>query len=410
VHRRVYAFREWVKMFTDFFYTLKNVGIPVSPTSFLRLQKALSMGLINSIGDFYTAARSILVKSERYFDLYDQVFAHHFEGAELKDPDELELTEVARALLQEWLRDPAELARALGADEEELSKLSPEELIQYFLDRLKEQTEAHHGGSKWIGTGGTSPVGHSGYHPGGMRVGGVSRNKSAVKVAMDRRYKDYSQEGPLTPSQMGEALKRLRNLVPVGPKDVINIDETIYETMKNAGEIEIVFDRSLKDRLKVILAIDNGGWSMDPYIDMVQTLFNYARAQFKDLKTFFFHNSIYDNLWEDPPRRRKPFPVDELVRLDPETRFIVVGDASMAPYELMATDGSIHIEERSGKPSYERLKFIANTFPHAVWINPKMEMEWPYTRTIQIIREIFPMFELTLDGLEKSVAFMVGKN
>ena len=410
MHRRVYAFREWVKMFTDFFYTLKNVGIPVSPTSFLRLQKALSMGLINSIGDFYTAARSILVKSERYFDLYDQVFAHHFEGAELKDPDELELTEVARALLQEWLRDPAELARALGADEEELSKLSPEELIQYFLDRLKEQTEAHHGGSKWIGTGGTSPVGHSGYHPGGMRVGGVSRNKSAVKVAMDRRYKDYSQEGPLTPSQMGEALKRLRNLVPVGPKDVINIDETIYETMKNAGEIEIVFDRSLKDRLKVILAIDNGGWSMDPYIDMVQTLFNYARAQFKDLKTFFFHNSIYDNLWEDPPRRRKPFPVDELVRLDPETRFIVVGDASMAPYELMATDGSIHIEERSGKPSYERLKFIANTFPHAVWINPKMEMEWPYTRTIQIIREIFPMFELTLDGLEKSVAFMVGKN
>ena len=397
-------------MFTEFFYTLKHVGIPVTPTSFLRLQKALSMGLISSIGDFYTAARSILIKSERYFDLYDQVFAHHFEGAELKDPDEVELTEVARALLEEWLRDPVELARALGVDEKELSKLSPEELIQYFLDRLKEQTEAHHGGSKWIGTGGTSPVGHSGYHPGGMRVGGVSRNKSAVKVAMDRRYKDYSQEGPLTSAQMGEALKRLRNLVPVGPKDVVNIDKTIYETMKNAGEIEIIFDRSLKDRLKVILAIDNGGWSMDPYIDMVQTLFNYSRAQFKDLKTFFFHNTIYDNLWEDPPRRRKPFAVDEFVRLDPETRFIIVGDASMAPYELMATDGSIHIEERSGKPSYERLKFIANTFHHAIWINPKMEIEWPYTRTIQIIREIFPMFELTLDGLEKAVAVLMGKN
>ena len=397
-------------MFTEFFYTLKHVGIPVTPTSFLRLQKALSMGLISSIGDFYTAARSILIKSERYFDLYDQVFAHHFEGAELKDPDEVELTEVARALLEEWLRDPVELARALGVDEKELSKLSPEELIQYFLDRLKEQTEAHHGGSKWIGTGGTSPVGHSGYHPGGMRVGGVSRNKSAVKVAMDRRYKDYSQEGPLTSAQMGEALKRLRNLVPVGPKDVVNIDKTIYETMKNAGEIEIIFDRSLKDRLKVILAIDNGGWSMDPYIDMVQTLFNYSRAQFKDLKTFFFHNTIYDNLWEDPPRRRKPFAVDEFVRLDPETRFIIVGDASMAPYELMATDGSIHIEERSGKPSYERLKFIASTFHHAIWINPKMEIEWPYTRTIQIIREIFPMFELTLDGLEKAVAVLMGKN
>ncbi|MBN2123185.1 MAG: hypothetical protein JW821_02730, partial [Deltaproteobacteria bacterium] len=140
-------------MFVDFFYTLKKVGIPVSPTSFLSLQKALSMGLINSVDDFYTAARAVLVKSERYFDLYDQVFAHHFRGVELKDPTEVELSEIARTLLEEWLRDPQELARALGVDEKELSKLSPEELIQYFLDRLKEQTEAHHGGGKWIGTG-----------------------------------------------------------------------------------------------------------------------------------------------------------------------------------------------------------------------------------------------------------------
>ena len=256
-------------MFVDFFYLLKNAGIPVSPTSFLRLQKALGMGLINSIDDFYTSARTILVKSEKYFDLYDQVFAHRFKGAELKEADAVELSEIARALLGEWLKDPRGLADALGINEEELSKLTPEELIQYFLDRLKDQTEAHHGGSKWIGTGGRSPVGHSGFHPGGMRVGGVSRNKSAVKVAMDRRYRDYSQEGPLTQSQMVEALKRLRNMVPFGPKDRINIDKTIYETMKNAGEIEIVFDRSLRDRLKIILAIDNGGWSMEPYIGLV---------------------------------------------------------------------------------------------------------------------------------------------
>ena len=149
---------------------------------------------------------------------------------------------------------------------------------------------------------------------------------------------------------------------------------------------------------------------MDPYIDLVQTLFYYARAQFKDLKTFFFHNTIYDVLWEDPPRRTKPFAVAELVRLDPETRFILVGDASMAPYELMATDGSIHIEERSGRPSYERLQFVAKTFPHSVWINPRLAEEWSYTRTIHAIREIFPMFELTLDGLEKSVAQLMRKN
>lgn len=396
-------------MFVDFFYLLKKAGIPVSPTSFLRLQKALGMGLINSIDDFYTGARAILVKSEKYFDLYDQVFAHRFKGAELKEADAVELSEIARALLEEWLKDPRGLADALGIKEDELSKLTPEELIQYFLDRLKEQTEAHHGGGKWIGTGGTSPVGHSGFHPGGMRVGGVSRNKSAVKVAMDRRYRDYSQEGPLTQSQMVEALKRLRNMVPFGPKDRINIDKTIYETMRNAGEIEIVFDRSLKDRLKVILVIDNGGWSMDPYIGLVQTLFNYARAQFKDLKTFFFHNTIYDYLWEDPPRHSKPYPLDQLVRIDPETRFVIVGDASMAPYELMATDGSIHIEERSGMPSHERLKFIAKTFPHSVWINPVMAEEWPYTRSIEYVREIFPMFELTLNGLEKAVTYMMHK-
>jgi uncharacterized protein with von Willebrand factor type A (vWA) domain len=396
-------------MFTDFFYLLRQVGIPVTPTAFLKLQKALGIGLITSTNDFYTAARAILVKSERYFDLYDQVFAHHFQGAELEEPDEFELTEVARAMLEEWLKNPKEMADLLGIDEESMKKLSPEELLQYFLDRLKEQTEEHHGGSKWIGTGGTSPVGHSGHHPGGMRVGGVSRNKSAVKVAMDRRYRDYSHQGPLTQAQIGEALKRLRNMVPVGPMDEINIDETIYQTMKNAGEIEIIFDRSLRDRLKVILAIDNGGWSMDPYVQVVQTLFNYARAQFKELKTFFFHNTIYDNLWEDPPRIRKPFKVDDLVRLNPETRFVIVGDASMAPYELMATDGSIHIEERTYKPSYERLQFIAATFPHSAWLNPKMADEWSYTRTIGAIREIFPMFELTIDGLEQAVTYLMSK-
>ncbi len=397
-------------MFVDFFYSLKKGGIPVSPTSFLRLQKALSMGLINSIADLYTAARAILVKTERYFDLYDRIFAHHFKGVEFKEPEPFELSEVAPALLEEWLKHPGSLVAALGIDEDDLRRLSPDELLDYFLERLKEQMGEHHGGSTWIGTRGTSPVGHSGYHPGGMRVGGISRGKSAVKVAMERRYRDYSQEGPLTQSQMGEALKRLRNMVPYGPKDRVNIRQTIYQTVKNAGEIEIVFDRSLKDRLKVILAIDNGGWSMDPYVEVVQTLFNYARSQFKDLKTFFFHNTVYDFLWEDPPRRYKPFPVDELVRMDPETRFIIVGDASMAPYELMATDGSIYIEERSGKPSYERLRFIAENFPHSIWINPRPAGQWAYTRTIGLIREIFPMFELNLDGLEQAVTHMMRKH
>ncbi|MGA9534637.1 MAG: hypothetical protein WBR24_01900 [Desulfobacterales bacterium] len=396
-------------MFIDFFYTLKNVGIPVSPTSFLTLHRALQTGLVNSLNDFYTASRSILVKSERYFDLYDQAFAHHFEGAELPDVNGVELDDIARAMLDQWLKEPRALAEALGIDESELNRLTPEELIEYFKERLKEQTGEHHGGSRWIGTGGTSPVGHSGNHPGGMRVGGVSRNKSAVKVALDRRYRDYALSGPLTRPMVGEALKRLRNLVPVGPKDRVNIDETLYQTMKNGGEIEIVFERSLKDRLKVILAIDNGGYSMDPYISVVQTVFDYARSQFKDLKTYFFHNTVYSTLWGDPARFRKPKPIAEFAAADPQTRLFIVGDASMAPYELMVADGSIHIEERSGTPSIECLKFLADTFSHVVWLNPMPEDMWNYTQTVKTIGRIFPMFELSIDGLEKAVHYLMAK-
>lgn len=393
-------------MFVNFFYTLKDRGIPVTPTSFLRLQNAMSKGLVHSLDDFYTVARTILVKSERYFDTYDQIFAHHFRNASLEDPTAVELNEVARAMLEEWLQNPQELADMLGIDKDKLKKMTPEELIQYFLERLKEQTEAHHGGNKWIGTGGTSPTGHSGYHPGGMRVGGESRNHSAIKVALDRRYRDYSQEGPLTQSQIGEALRRLRRLMPTGPKDVVNVDKTIYETMRNAGEIDIIFDRRLTDRLKVMLLIDNGGWSMEPYIGVVQTLFHYASSQFKDLKIFFFHNTIYSRVWADPQRYYKPQDVDELIRWDPETRVIIVGDASMAPYELMHPNGAIYVDAKPSGTSIERLRFIARTFPHSVWLNPMPPDEWYYSTTVKAIRQVFTMYELTLDGLEKAVQLL----
>ncbi|MDY6905251.1 MAG: hypothetical protein SWH61_11245 [Thermodesulfobacteriota bacterium] len=394
-------------MFIDFFYKMKEIGVPVTPTSFLTLHKALAQGLVQSVDDFYTTSRTILVKSERYFDLFDQLFAHCFQGADLPDTDDWEMDAIIRGMLEEWLKDPKELADMLGMDESEVAKMTPEEVMEYFKQRLADQTERHDGGNKWIGTGGYSPVGHSGKHPGGMRVGGESRNKSAVKVAMERRYKDYSRSGPLTQAQVGEALKRLRNMVPAGPKDEVNVNKSIYQTVKNGGEIEIVFDRRLKDRLKVILAIDNGGWSMDPYVGVVQTLFDYARAQFKDVKTYFFHNTIYDNLWKDPTRYKQPQKVAEFVRLDPETRLILVGDASMAPYELMARDGSLYMDERSGKPSLEQLQFLAETFPHAVWLNPVPSRMWNYTQTINIIRQIFPMYELSLDGLEMAVTHMM---
>jgi len=397
-------------MFITFFYQLKDVGIPISPTAFLTLHRAMGSGLVNSLDDLYSAARTILVKSEKYFDLYDQVFAHVFAGAELPAAeDEAVFDLMAGGMLQEWLANPKKLADALGLDEGKMATMTAAELLEYFKARLKEQQGRHDGGSKWIGTGGTSPVGHSGFHPGGLRVGGESARHSAVKVAGERRYREYSVRGVLTRSSVGEALKRLRNLVPQGVKDHLNIDATLYRTMKNGGEIELVFDRSIVDRLKVILAIDNGGWSMEPHVELVQTLFSYAKSQFKDLKTYFFHNTIYDLLWEDAARYQKPVTVRDLVRRDPDTRLIIVGDASMAPYELMATDGSIYAFERSGKPSIEQLRFLADIFPRAVWLNPIAENHWPYTRSLNVIRTVFPMYELSLDGLEKAVRSLMGR-
>jgi uncharacterized protein with von Willebrand factor type A (vWA) domain len=397
-------------MFVNFFYKLRDKGIPISPKSFLILQKALSMGLIRSVEDFYIGARTVLIKSERYFDIYDTVFAQEFRGVVEVDPTEEEINEVARALLDEWLKDPEEVANALGVPEAALKKMTIEELLDYFRERLREQTEAHHGGSKWIGTKGFSPVGHSGFHPGGMRIGGTSHNKSAVKVALEHRYRDYSQDGPITSSQIGEAMKRLKHLQPSGPLDVVNIDDTIRQTLKNAGEIEIVFDRRLADRLKVKLMIDNGGWSMEPFVELIQVLFYYATAQFKELEIYYFHNTIYNDVWRDPQRRAHPHAVVDFTRSDPETRLIIVGDASMAPSELMNRNGAIYFNQNNEHPSIDYLKLLAKTFRHAVWLNPLTQNTWQYDWTIQNIRTIFPMYELTLDGLEKAVQHLMPRN
>jgi uncharacterized protein with von Willebrand factor type A (vWA) domain len=284
--------------------------------------------------------------------------------------------------------------------------MSPEELETYFRTRLKDQDGIHHGGKKWIGTGGVSPVGHGGNRPGGMRVGGISQNRSAIMTALERRYKDYSQTAPLTRTQMGEALKRLIRLVPSGPKDTVNIDKTICQTMRNAGEIEIVFDRRLADKLKVLLLIDNGGWSMDEHIETVQVLFHHAQAQFRELSIGYFHNTVRDRVWSDPQRRSQPELVESLLRRDPETRLILVGDASMAPEELCWVNRKTPLEHRQKLPSIEQLKLLAGYFRHAVWLNPKAEELWRYNETVVLIKQIFPMFPLHLLGLEQAVAHL----
>ncbi len=393
-------------MFVPFFYTLRQRGVLVTPTAFLQLQKALSLGLVVSLDDFYIVARSILVKSERDFDTYDQVFAELFAGVEALPLEGVDLDGSARLLLETWLKTPEDLAKALGLTEKELRRLSAEELEQYLLDRLQDQKAVHYGGSKWIGTGGVSPVGHSGNRSGGMRIGGGSRTRSASKVALERRYRDYSRSAPLSSSQMGEALKRLRHLKPAGPMDFLNVDKSIYETMRNAGEIEIVFDRRLVDRLNVMLLIDNGGWSMEPYVETVQTLFHHARSQFKELAIRYFHNTVKDRVWRDPERRHRPEPIEELLRRDPETRLIFVGDASMAPEELLDINGAIELEYRQKQASIQRLQMLATTFRHTAWFNPRSSIWWEHSQTICIIRNLIPMFELNLEGLENGVQYL----
>lgn len=394
-------------MFRPFFYALRERGVMVSPIAFLRLQRALSMGLVQSLDDLYTVARTILVKSERDFDTYDQLFAEHFAAAEAVAGDIADLDRTLRDQIARWLETPKKQKDSVEPGAEQFQRLSPEELEQYFYDRLDDQKEQHHGGRKWIGTAGVSPVGHSGQRPGGMRIGGISRNRSAMQVALERRYRDYSRGHSLTRGQVGEALKRLRHLMPAGPRDELNIDGTIYQTMRNGGEIELVFQRRLADRLKVILLIDNGGWSMETHVPTVQTLFNHARNQFRNLDIHYFHNTIHEKVWNDPERVHSPIPFAQLLARDPQSRLIVVGDASMAPEELLHAGPSQTMRRVSRQASIERLQILAKTYRHAAWLNPLSPSLWPYGQTINLIKQTFPMFSLSLEGLEQAVEHLM---
>ncbi len=399
-------------MFQDFFYKLRDFGIPVRPTDFIRLQGALAEGLILNLQDFYVVARSVLIKSEKHFDKYDRIFAHHFQGADLDEAFADELGMDIEEMLAKWLQDPQNFPGLTDEEREALKKMDPDELMKYFQDRLKDQTKRHDGGNRWIGTGGRSPVGHGGFFPGGMRVGGSPGSRSAVKVAMDRRYIDYSDGGMLTPEKIGEALEKLKHMKRRGPKDQLNIDKTIRETVRQGGEIELVFDRRLVDKLKIMLFLDNGGWSMTPYVPMTRSLFTLARSQFKDVRFFYFHNCIYDVVWEDPMRYHKPVKMADILRREPETRVIIVGDASMSPFELNHTRGAIDYGSLQTTSGLSWLRRIKQTFAHTVWINPMPAEEWDYSYgsfTVGLIREQIPMYEMSIKGLEGAVEELMSK-
>jgi uncharacterized protein with von Willebrand factor type A (vWA) domain len=388
-------------MFTEFFYTLRKKRVPVSVTEWMTLMEALAKGYIADLDEFYFLARAILVKSEAYYDHYDVAFQEYFQGIE----PPAEITEQ----ILEWLKDPLN-RMALTREEQVLfDSLDFDQLLKELEKRLREQTEQHDGGGYWIGRGGTSPFGHSGYHPAGIRIGGESGGRRAIQIAQERRFRNYRNDLTLDIRQIKIALRGLRQLSRTGPEDELALEETIEATAKNAGEIELKWQRSRKNAVKVLLLMDVGG-SMDPFALLCSQLFSAAHSSthFKDLRFYYFHNCIYDNLYLDIERQEAINTDHLLSTLEPDYKLLLVGDARMAPTELTHRYGAINYYEHNEIPGIVWLKRIAEHFTHCIWLNVDEPRFWVHP-TVQMIGKLFPMFPLTVDGLGQAVKRLVVK-
>ncbi|MFC1933639.1 VWA domain-containing protein [Chloroflexota bacterium] len=388
-------------MFTNFFYTLRRRKVPVTVTEWMTLMEALAKGYITNLDEFYFLARAILIKSESYYDHYDVAFQEYFKGIEGAPELEDKITE--------WLKDPLNKMRFLEEGQGSFDEMEFDELLKELEKRLKEQTEQHDGGGHWVGRGGTSPFGHSGYHPAGIRIGGESGGRHAIQIAQERRFRNYRNDLTLDVRQMKIALKGVRQLVRTGLEDELDLDETINATAKNVGDIELVWRRSRKNAVKVLLLMDVGG-SMEPFALMCSRLFSAAHSSshFNDFQYYYFHNCIYDNLYRDIERKEAISTAHLLQTMEPDCKLILVGDARMGPWELTERYGAIDYYERNEQPGILWLKRIAEHFTHRVWLNPDELRFWMHP-TVRVIGKLFPMFPLTIDGLGQAVKRLVVK-
>lgn len=389
-------------MFLDFFYNLRRHKIPISITEWMSLMRALSEGYAHaSLERFYVLARALLVKDVGFYDAYDLAFKETFKGIETP-------AEIVDELLN-WLQDPKALEGLTPEQLAMLPKLDLEALRELFAERLKEQQERHDGGNRWVGTGGTSPFGNNGKNPAGIRVGGERGQRSAVQVAEDRRYQNYRHDRTLDIRQTQTALKKLRYLQRLGTEEELDLEETIDQTCRNGGEIELVFSPPRKNNSKVLLLMDAGG-SMLPYTNVMEQLFSAAHqmTHFKDFQYYYFHNCIYEQVYTDI-RMNKKASVQALLRtLDADYKVILVGDAYMAPEELTAPGGAIYYYHNNSTPGIEWLRRIEAHFKSCIWLNPIPSRNWNRP-SIELVRKVFPMFELTLDGLDQGTKHLVRK-
>ncbi|SOZ37512.1 vWA domain-containing protein [Cupriavidus neocaledonicus] len=386
-------------MLIDFFFSLRHAKLPVSVKEYLTMLEALKAQVITpSIDEFYYLSRMTLVKDEKHFDKFDQAFAAYFKGVE-------SLVDWKSDIPLDWLQKTLE--RELSPEEK--ARIDAMGGLDKLMERLKqlleEQKEKHEGGNKWIGTGGTSPFGHGGYNPEGIRIGGPSKgNRTAIKVWEARSYKDYDDQVELGTRNIKVALRRLRRFAREGADTELDLDDTIHSTAANAGLLDIKLRPERHNKVKVLMLMDVGG-SMDDHIKRVEELFSATKTEFKHLEYYYFHNCLYDYVWKNNRRRHaeKLATWDLLHKYTPDYKIIFVGDATMSPYEILQPGGSV--EYNNAEAGAVWLNRMTEQFPHFVWLNPEPEGLWQYRQSITVINQLMKgrMFPVTLAGLEQAM-------
>ena len=389
-------------MLIDFFYTLRASKLPVSVKEYLSLLEALQANVVGpasdacSMDDFYYLSRTALVKDEKHFDKFDRAFGAYFKGVEM-------IADFTKEVPLEWLQKILE--RELTPEQKAaIEKMGWDELMETLKKRLEEQKERHEGGSKWIGTGGTSPFGNGGYNPQGIRIGGKGGNKSAVKVWDQRAYQDYDDSQELGTRNIKVALRRLRKFAREGSADELDLDDTIRSTAANAGWLDIKMVPERHNNVKVLLLMDVGG-TMDEHVARVEEMFSAAKAEFKHMEFYYFHNCVYDFMWKNNRRRfAEKFDTWDIIRkYNKDYKLIFIGDATMSPYEILQPGGSV--EYNNEEAGAEWLQRLTHAFPKFAWINPEPLGVWQYRQSISVIQQLLSnrMYPLTIKGLEEAM-------